>query len=279
MQMKLTHALLTIIMLTLCSTLAIGQEQNKSTSVKAELGVGGEIMVSGNGVSGKISIGSDTKTGVIGYKFSFHWLTGTGSGVSASEDVSIGTGTYNGGPKADIGGKLKTGNVTLNGSVDSDGKYSMTAEYSSPNGMKGFANISGDDISAGIGAGTSAGTYVVETETGVTFEGTLYDPSKAPESAMDIFWGGVFAPGMAIGEAVATTQIGIEKLIGFFRGFRTPSMPPTDQKPNNPPGQGNGNLETVLPVDAPPNGGSGSIPSQNGGKSVLTPLKPIKVYR
>ena len=73
--------LLLIVMLMGLSLIAQDNAMHQETSVKTEFGVDGEIMINGNGVSGKISIGTDTsKNGVIGYSFTLNWIRGFGSG-------------------------------------------------------------------------------------------------------------------------------------------------------------------------------------------------------
>ncbi len=179
-------------------------------------GAGGSFCIADKCYGGtfEIRIGTDSETGKIKWEFTGGVGKTTGSGYSLSGDVMAGTGNF-GSDGLSLQGSAAIKNVTITGKINDDGSYGGSADISLSNGMILKGNINGSDITAGVGVGVSSGNYSMVGGT-VTKSGTLYDPSTPAQSGWDIFWSAVFAPGMAIGEAVAATQIGITKVAEHF---------------------------------------------------------------
>lgn len=196
--------------------------EDTSVNVSAGGEVGGSFCIGQHCIGGnfKLRIGVDSKTGIIKWQFEGGAGATTGASYSLSGDVSVGTGEFGeDGTGATAQGSVEYKDITITGTINSDGSYSGEAEISLKNGAFIKGSINGNDINAGVGIKTSSGNYqLISGSTGVQVNksGTLYDPYSPPKSGWDIFWGAIFAPGMAIGEAVATTQIAVENIYNYL---------------------------------------------------------------
>lgn len=200
----------------------------------AQASLGGEVGLSAGKYGFKVdaSFGSDTfSNGVISYDVSITFGESDGWGLSAKENVVVGSGSYGNdeGLSASYTGNAAIGkNLDLSGTINSDGSVdgSITIKKPLPNGKTidlEFDVSRKDDgtyeFKAKPGVGIELGS--VEFKNGAvtyTFKGVIYDPNAPVNSVGDAVKRGLFDVWTSPGYAIAYTQVGLKNLWKSFFG-------------------------------------------------------------
>ena len=178
---------------------------NNGLVIQTSMGAGFSAALLGWGASLEFRIGVDSSDGIIKLQYSFDTGTASASGVSASVDLNNGTGTFGSDSISytkGVSGKNVSGSLSFN----SDAGYNVGANVSKGPYIVG-GEFGSDGVNASVGIGGQLGNPSLTNTLGGSKSIVLFDPNAKISGWKDIFWGTVFAPGIAVGEAIAFAQI------------------------------------------------------------------------